>query len=124
VRPGGAAAFGVYDEAKAADLVVIVCETRETDEAARAAVVAQVSARVSEHCGVSLDEVVLVAPGSIPKTSSGKRQRPLCRELYLAGELGRARTGKLRLAMIFVRSGAGFLVAQAKRLVARQREPA
>ncbi len=123
VRPGGVAAFGVYDDTKAADLVVIVCETRVEGDAERAALVAQVNARVAEHCGLSVDEVVLVPPGSIPKTSSGKRQRPLCRELYLSGDLGRSRTGKLKLAMIFVRSGAGFLVAQAKRLLAKQRAP-
>jgi len=64
-----------------------------------------------------------VPPGTIPKTSSGKRQRPLCREQYLRDELGRSKTGKLKLAMIFVRSGAGFLVAQARRLLAKQRAP-
>src|SRR5262249_44695774 len=114
VRPGGAIAFGVYDEARAADVVVIVCETKATEEAARMALVATIGERVGEHCGVPVDEVVLVAPGTLPKTSSGKRQRPLCREQYLRDELGAPRTGRLRLAMIFVRSGAGFLVAQAR----------
>ena len=32
-------------------------------------------------------EVVLVAPGTLPKTSSGKRQRGACRERYASGSL-------------------------------------
>ena len=31
--------------------------------------------------------VVLLAPGSLPKTSSGKLQRSLCRDRYLGAEL-------------------------------------
>jgi fatty-acyl-CoA synthase len=33
------------------------------------------------------EEVVLVAPGTLPKTSSGKRQRGACREWYASGEM-------------------------------------
>jgi fatty-acyl-CoA synthase len=33
------------------------------------------------------EEVVLVSPGTLPKTSSGKRQRGACREQYASGEL-------------------------------------
>jgi 1-acyl-sn-glycerol-3-phosphate acyltransferase len=35
------------------------------------------------------DEVVLVPPGAVPKTSSGKVRRTAARERYLAGTLGR-----------------------------------
>jgi hypothetical protein len=31
--------------------------------------------------------VVLVRPGTLPKTSSGKLQRTLCRQRYLGAEL-------------------------------------
>ena len=34
-----------------------------------------------------MHDVVLVAPGSVPKTSSGKVQRGLCRSLYQEGQL-------------------------------------
>jgi fatty-acyl-CoA synthase len=34
-------------------------------------------------------DVVLVAPGTLPKTSSGKLQRSLCRQRYLGTELQR-----------------------------------
>jgi acyl-CoA synthetase (AMP-forming)/AMP-acid ligase II len=40
-----------------------------------------------EVSGVPPHEVLLVAPGSLPKTSSGKLQRSTCRERYHADEL-------------------------------------
>jgi hypothetical protein len=43
--------------------------------------------------GLTLDEVVALPPGALPKTSSGKLQRAKTRELYETGELmGRAPT--------------------------------
>jgi fatty-acyl-CoA synthase len=38
-------------------------------------------------CGLPPRDVMLVQPGTLPKTSSGKLQRAKCRELYLAEEL-------------------------------------
>jgi acyl-CoA synthetase (AMP-forming)/AMP-acid ligase II len=118
VRPGGAAAFGIYDNDKATDLVVIVCETKIVES--RAQVAETVAERVLADTGVTVDEVVMVPPGTIPKTSSGKRQRALCRELYLKNELVASKTGKLRLMMVFARSGAGLLLSKARRLMARR----
>jgi fatty-acyl-CoA synthase len=41
--------------------------------------------------GLTLDEVLALPPGALPKTSSGKLQRAKTRELYETGELmGRA----------------------------------
>jgi acyl-CoA synthetase (AMP-forming)/AMP-acid ligase II len=40
-----------------------------------------------EH-DIRVDALVLVPPGGVPRTSSGKRQRHVCRERYLAGTLG------------------------------------
>lgn len=37
-------------------------------------------------------EVLIVRPATLPKTSSGKKQRGVCRELYLAGDLEVVRT--------------------------------
>ena len=42
---------------------------------------------VLEHHDLSVHEVVLVTPGAIPKTSSGKIQRSACREAFLDGSL-------------------------------------
>jgi acyl-CoA synthetase (AMP-forming)/AMP-acid ligase II len=122
VRPGGAVAFGVYDEQRAADVAVMVCETKVDDEAKKQVLAGAVSEQVATQSGLVLDEVVLVPPGTIPKTSSGKRQRGLTRQLYLEAELVPKKTGKLKLALVFARSGAG-LLSLFKRRITNRREP-
>jgi acyl-CoA synthetase (AMP-forming)/AMP-acid ligase II len=118
-RPGGTAAFGVYDEKKATDLAVLVCETKLAKPDERAQMVERIEEEIAERAGLRLDEIVLVVPGTIPRTSSGKRQRALCREMYLGGSLVKKETGKLQLAAVFARSAAGLLLTKARRLFAR-----
>lgn len=78
VRAGNVIAFGTPGR-RGRESVVVVAETRADDtEPVRDAV----SSRVIDAVGVSA-EVVLVRPGSLPKTSSGKLQRSLCRTRYL-----------------------------------------
>jgi len=86
VRAGNVIAFGV-EGAHAKQHIVVVAETRSDDTAALAKIVTR---RVTEDIGVPPREVVLVPPGTIPKTSSGKLQRSACREMYQAGELAPA----------------------------------
>jgi acyl-CoA synthetase (AMP-forming)/AMP-acid ligase II len=119
-RGGAVVAFAVYDETAATDLVVIVCETKETDEEKRLKLTKQIGERVADECGMQVDEIVLAAPGTIPKTSSGKRQRALCRELYLKQELTPRRIGKLGLLGVFVRSKAGYAVARMRKVFSRR----
>lgn len=45
---------------------------------------------VSAAHGVAIDEIVLIKPGSLPRTSSGKVRRQQCRSDYLAGLLDSA----------------------------------
>jgi fatty-acyl-CoA synthase len=82
VRAGNVIAFGVLDRNKEA--VVVVAEVRDTD---LAAVRRAVHHRVLEAVGIPPKDVVLLAPGSVPKTSSGKLQRSLCRQRYDDGSL-------------------------------------
>jgi fatty-acyl-CoA synthase len=83
VRAGNVVAFGVAGR-KGREAVVVVAETRADDQAAlRQAVASQVLRAV----GVPAEDVVLVAPGSLPKTSSGKLQRSLCRSRYMGAAL-------------------------------------
>ena len=44
-------------------------------------------ARVREAVGLPAHDVVLIAPSTMPKTSSGKLQRSACKQQYLAGAL-------------------------------------
>lgn len=47
-----------------------------------------VATHVREQFGLVVAEVVLLEPGSLPKTTSGKLQRNKTRQQYLAGQLG------------------------------------
>ena len=123
VRTGGVVAFGVYDDKEATDLLVVVAETKEADERRRMKLVEQISDAVSDSCGLAPDEIVLAGPGTIPKTSSGKRQRSLCRDQYLKNQLHVGKTGKLYLGYVFLRSKAGFLLIQARQLLGHRRAP-
>ena len=44
---------------------------------------------ISEQHGLQLFDLVLIRPGTLPKTSSGKIQRTLCRRRYEDGSLQR-----------------------------------
>ena len=87
VRVGCIAAFGVKNEKRGTEDLVIVCETRQADPQARARMASEVRARVLEGVGVSPDVVELVGPGVVPKTSSGKIQRDLMRQRWQKGDL-------------------------------------
>ena len=83
VRAGNVIAFGVEGR-RGRESVVVVAETK-ADELAP--VRDAVSRRVRQAVGVPLRDVVLVSLGTLPKTSSGKLQRALCRSRYLSAEL-------------------------------------
>jgi acyl-CoA synthetase (AMP-forming)/AMP-acid ligase II len=85
LRAGGAVAFAL--EAGPAPRVVVVAETREREPQARAALAREIRRRIHDACLFGPDEVLLVRPGAIPRTTSGKPRRPECRRMYLAAEL-------------------------------------
>jgi fatty-acyl-CoA synthase len=60
--------------------VVVVAEVRTDDPPP---VREALHHRTLEVCGLPPRDVMLVKPGTLPKTSSGKLQRAKCRELYL-----------------------------------------
>jgi fatty-acyl-CoA synthase len=83
VRAGNVIAFGTEGR-RGREAVVVVAETKVDDaEGVRSAV----AARVTDAIGVPPEDVVLVRPGTLPKTSSGKPQRSLCRRRYLGDDL-------------------------------------
>lgn len=83
VRPGNVIAFGTEGR-RGREALVVVAETKQ-DEAGP--IRDAVAARVTGAVGVPPEDVVLVRPGTLPKTSSGKLQRSLCRRRYLGDEL-------------------------------------
>lgn len=123
VRAGAAVAFAVHDEQQETELAVLVCETKVEGEEARGALAKEVAETVGSFTGVHLGEVVMVDGGTLPKTSSGKKQRSLCRERYLSGDLFKRRPGRLSRALVLARSGASFLMVRARRFLSHRREP-
>jgi fatty-acyl-CoA synthase len=83
VRAGNVIAFGVGG-AQGKEGLVVVAESKSDDHAA---VRRSVAERVRSAIGLPAKEIVLVEPGSLPKTSSGKLQRSLCKLRYLGKEL-------------------------------------
>ena len=83
VRAGNVIAFGI-DGYKGKETVVVVAEVRADD---LDQVRHDVHHRTLDVCGLPPRDVMLVKPGTLPKTSSGKLQRAKCREMYLAEEL-------------------------------------
>jgi fatty-acyl-CoA synthase len=83
VRAGNVIAFGM-EGYKGKESVVVVAEVRADDpKEVRDAI----HHRTLEVCGIPPRDVMLVRPGTLPKTSSGKLQRAKCREEYLTEEL-------------------------------------
>ncbi|WP_158853302.1 AMP-binding protein [Saccharothrix deserti] len=90
LRPG-AAAFAVDGDPQE---LVLVVETSRRDVDAEA-LSARVRDRVLAATGARVDTVVLCAPRTIPRTTSGKIQRNLTRTRYVAGELGGHAVGRV-----------------------------
>lgn len=88
VRPGCVVAFGVTSDKLGTESLIVVAEIRGTVENPDV-IEAAVRARVDALVGMPPDVVVLVEPGTVPKTSSGKIRRAATKEMYLAGTLGR-----------------------------------
>ncbi|WP_434348439.1 amino acid adenylation domain-containing protein [Myxococcus virescens] len=86
VRPGSGAAFSV--EADGTEQLVIVYEVNaQRVEGSLDEVLGAIRRAVAEHHELMASSVVLIEPGSVPKTSSGKIQRHACRAAFLADEL-------------------------------------
>ncbi|MEU6217875.1 fatty acyl-AMP ligase [Streptomyces sp. NPDC047022] len=86
LRPGCTAAFSV-DGGAEGEQIVAIAEVAPEAEGEAEKIADQVRGAIGEAHGLSLREVVLVRPGTIPKTSSGKIQRRATRAAYLDGTL-------------------------------------
>lgn len=83
VRAGNVIAFGI-EGYKGKETVIVVAEVKDGDLDAVRHAIHHTALEVS---GLPPRDIMLVRPGTLPKTSSGKLQRAKCRELYLADEL-------------------------------------
>ncbi len=87
LRPHGAVAFGLPGEGS--DKLVILQEVQRTSlrKLDAPAAMQAIRAAIAHEAGITPDRILLLRPGAIPQTSSGKPQRRLLRAQYLNGEI-------------------------------------
>lgn len=87
VRRGCTVAFGVKDANSGTEKFIIVAETQEKTDEFRKKIITDIIEKVSVHLGLPPDQVNLVPPRTIPKTSSGKLRRSSAMQMYIEGKL-------------------------------------
>ncbi len=87
LRKTGVAAFGVADPASGTERVVVLAETDESNPSAQAGLKVRAQEVATHIVGGPPDEIVLVPPGTVPKTASGKIRRAAASDLYLGKSL-------------------------------------
>jgi acyl carrier protein len=117
IRKGGVAAFGSPDPQNGTERLIVMAETKETSPEARAKLIAAAHEVVTAIAGSAADDIVLVPPRGVPKTSSGKVRRSSAKELYETGRTDVKQSGVwLQIARLAV-SSAGRSTSNAVRLV-------
>ena len=88
IRKGCVAVFGAADPRAGTEQLVVVAETRLTEADALARLRQQVGDTAARLLDAPPEQILLVPPGSVPKTSSGKLRRAATRDLHRHGRLG------------------------------------
>ncbi len=83
VRSGCVVAVGVYSERRATEKVYVVAETRLPEE--RHAALGESIREALQTNGVTVNQVRLVGPGALPRTTSGKLRRLRVAEVLKSG---------------------------------------
>lgn len=89
IRRGCVAVFAASDPGSGTERVVVLAETRLQEPHKRAQLRSRIAELSVDVLGVPADDIVLAAPRTVLKTSSGKIRRAACRALYEQGQLGR-----------------------------------
>ncbi|MCB0194970.1 MAG: aminotransferase class I/II-fold pyridoxal phosphate-dependent enzyme [Anaerolineae bacterium] len=86
LQPNGGAAFTITVDGEAQLIIVFEIKRRyRRDDLSH--VILAMHRTIAEEYGVQIKNVVLIKPGGLPRTSSGKVQRHLCRKKYLSQSL-------------------------------------
>lgn len=88
LAPGMAAAIAIDREDGSTD-VCLICELTRHGwlHAEPSTVIADVREAIAAEHGLTVTRVVLIRPGTLPRTTSGKVRRSTCRELLLSNQL-------------------------------------
>jgi 1-acyl-sn-glycerol-3-phosphate acyltransferase len=87
VRKGCVAVFASAEPATGAEKLVILAETYQTDPDRKAEIARRIIEAASDLLETPPDDVVMAAPHTVPKTSSGKIRRAAAATFYEAGDL-------------------------------------
>jgi 1-acyl-sn-glycerol-3-phosphate acyltransferase len=89
VREGCVAVFAGPAPDTGTERLVVLAETRQTEDAVRADLCKRIVGVVVDLLGTPPDDVLLAPPHTVPKTSSGKIRRAASREVYQRGGIGK-----------------------------------
>jgi fatty-acyl-CoA synthase len=83
IHPGRVAAFGIYDEQIGTEEVIVLAESTVDDRAKQLPIKLAIAKAVREQLECIVNDIVLLPPMWLLKSSSGKISRPGNRERYL-----------------------------------------
>jgi acyl-CoA synthetase (AMP-forming)/AMP-acid ligase II len=86
-RLGGSAAFAV--DTDEGEQIVVAAEIDRAGRANPATILTAARQAVAEQHDIPLKDLALLLPGELPRTTSGKVRRQICRQQYLAGQFNR-----------------------------------
>ncbi len=106
IQAGNVAVFGSPDPSSGAERLIVMAESRRRGEEQQAEIKQKIIGIVTDLAGAAPDEIVLVPPRSVPKTSSGKIRRQSAKVLYETGQAGKSgasvKTQIFRLAIMSI----------------------
>ncbi len=83
VRLGSCAAFAVENQHEGTEDLVLVCESVLKEKDRLEDLKKRISSEIMSRLGFRPDDIRIVPKGTVPKTTSGKLQRVLCKKIYL-----------------------------------------
>lgn len=94
VRKGCVAAFGIGDRLTGTEKLIVVVEIHKLNADMQTKLSSEINEKIMILIGMPADQILLVPPHTVLKTSSGKLRRSATREAYLDGKLMRASKSK------------------------------
>lgn len=115
VRKGNAIAFPIHDREAGRERVVLAVESRAPEEQS-ARIRGEILAKVLESLSLRLDEILLLPPGTLPKTSSGKLQRTKAAQMFREQQLrGQTKNNSWQLVKHLAQSRWAYVKSALKR---------
>jgi fatty-acyl-CoA synthase len=99
LRVGCSAAFSVRDERGDTEELVVVAELDKETELSHEEIRKQAIESIQSATSIRVCDLVLVAPGTLPRTSSGKIRRSQTRHRYMTRELSAPERTNLKLVV-------------------------